>query len=274
MSHDKMAAISHGVESARWEPVRRRERGGDRAQERWHMARRSHGWRLWAAVGLAAGFVMPAGGAAPARVSFNRDVRPIMADTCFHCHGFDAKHREAGLRLDNREAALAETEGGAVPIVPGDLDSSVIIRRIFDADDPMPPESAHKPLTDAQKEILRRWVAEGAEYEPHWAYAPLVLWGGEFGRTPMGQGTGRDHHILAFSVFLAGGGIKPGATWGATDELGYRAVENVVAVHDLRATMFALFGIDHQGRAASRGASRPYHGGLDRAALRPRSSLP
>jgi uncharacterized protein (DUF1501 family) len=73
----------------------------------------------------------------------------------------------------------------------------------------------------------------------------LVLWGGEFGRTPMGQGTGRDHHILSFSVFLAGGGIKPGTTWGATDELGYRAVDNVVAVHDLHATMLALMGIDH-----------------------------
>jgi uncharacterized protein (DUF1501 family) len=73
----------------------------------------------------------------------------------------------------------------------------------------------------------------------------LVLWGGEFGRTPMGQGTGRDHHILSFSVFLAGGGIKPGTTWGATDELGYRAVDNVVAVHDLHATILALLGIDH-----------------------------
>jgi arylsulfatase A-like enzyme len=73
----------------------------------------------------------------------------------------------------------------------------------------------------------------------------LVLWGGEFGRTPMGQGSGRDHHILGFSVFLAGGGIRPGTTWGATDELGYRAVENPVAVHDLHATMLALLGIDH-----------------------------
>ena len=73
----------------------------------------------------------------------------------------------------------------------------------------------------------------------------LVLWGGEFGRTPMGQGSGRDHHILSFSVFLAGGGIKPGITWGATDELGYRAIENPVAVHDLHATMLRLMGIDH-----------------------------
>jgi Protein of unknown function (DUF1501) len=73
----------------------------------------------------------------------------------------------------------------------------------------------------------------------------LVLWGGEFGRTPMGQGTGRDHHILGFSVFLAGGGVRAGTTYGATDELGYRAVENVVSVHDLHATMLALLGIDH-----------------------------
>ncbi len=107
-------------------------------------------------------------------VSFNRDIRPIMSDTCFHCHGNDATSREAGMRLDRREAALVETDGGAVPIVPGDPDASEIIKRIFDEDDPMPPESAHKPLTAAQKELFKRWVAEGAVYEPHWAYAPLT----------------------------------------------------------------------------------------------------
>jgi hypothetical protein len=74
----------------------------------------------------------------------------------------------------------------------------------------------------------------------------LILWGGEFGRTPMGQGTGRDHHILAFSVFMAGGGVHPGLTYGGTDELGYRSVDNVVSVHDLHATMLALLGIDHK----------------------------
>ncbi|MBI3416863.1 MAG: DUF1501 domain-containing protein, partial [Verrucomicrobia bacterium] len=74
----------------------------------------------------------------------------------------------------------------------------------------------------------------------------LILWGGEFGRTPMGQGSGRDHHILAFSIWMAGGGIKPGVTYGSTDELGYRAVENVVHVHDLHATMLQLCGIDHK----------------------------
>jgi hypothetical protein len=73
----------------------------------------------------------------------------------------------------------------------------------------------------------------------------LVIWGGEFGRTPMGQGTGRDHHILGFSLWMAGGGIKGGVTYGATDELGYRAVEDVVHVRDLHATLLYLCGIDH-----------------------------
>ena len=76
----------------------------------------------------------------------------------------------------------------------------------------------------------------------------LVIWGGEFGRTPMGQGSGRDHHINAFSIWLAGGGIKGGLTWGQTDELGYRYIEDnqQMHVHDLHATMLYLCGIDHK----------------------------
>jgi hypothetical protein len=74
----------------------------------------------------------------------------------------------------------------------------------------------------------------------------LVVWGGEFGRTPMAQGNGRDHHIKGFSMWLAGGGIKPGITHGSTDELGYNAIENVVEVHDLHATMLQLLGVDHR----------------------------
>lgn len=73
----------------------------------------------------------------------------------------------------------------------------------------------------------------------------LVIWGGEFGRTPMAQGTGRDHHIKGFSLWMAGGGIQPGITYGATDELGYNAVENPLHVHDLHATILYLMGIDH-----------------------------
>ncbi|HUK17608.1 MAG TPA: DUF1501 domain-containing protein, partial [Bryobacteraceae bacterium] len=75
----------------------------------------------------------------------------------------------------------------------------------------------------------------------------LIVWGGEFGRTPMSQsGDGRDHHIKGFSFFLAGGGIKPGITYGSTDEFGYAAQENPVSVHDFHATMLYLLGIDHK----------------------------
>ena len=90
----------------------------------------------------------------------------------------------------------------------------------------------------------------------------LVIWGGEFGRTPMSQGgDGRDHHIKGFSIMLAGGGIKGGITYGATDELGYAAVENPVSVHDLHATMLHLLGIDRKARGEVSGpgcaADRP-----------------
>ena len=77
----------------------------------------------------------------------------------------------------------------------------------------------------------------------------LVIWGGEFGRTPMGQGQkrdGRDHHIKAFSLWMAGGGIKAGASYGKTDDFGYDVAENPVHVHDLHATILHLLGFDHE----------------------------
>ncbi len=108
-------------------------------------------------------------------IKFNRDIRPIMSDTCFRCHGPDKRARMAGMRLDRREEALKPTPTGAIPIVPGDPDKSAIVQRIF-APDPrtMPPTYAHKVLTTAQKETIKRWVAEGAVYEGHWAYQPVV----------------------------------------------------------------------------------------------------
>ena len=112
---------------------------------------------------------------ARAEVSFNRDVRPIMSDACFRCHGPDESSRMAGLRLDIREQALRPTKSGRVPIVPGKPDASEMIRRIF-SDNPrvaMPPAFADKHLTEAQKETLRQWVAEGAKYEGHWSFQPV-----------------------------------------------------------------------------------------------------
>lgn len=100
-------------------------------------------------------------------ILYNRDVRPILADACFKCHGPDSASREADLRMDRREAAV---DAGA--IVPGKPDESEAIRRIFstDADEVMPPPEQQHQLTPAQKDLLKRWVAAGAEYQPHWSY--------------------------------------------------------------------------------------------------------
>lgn len=109
-------------------------------------------------------------------VSFNRDIRPIMADTCFRCHGPDKGARMAGLRLDLREEATKPNRAGRFPVVPGDPDKSLIVERIFQSNRArvMPPPSAHKELTDKQKVTIRRWVQEGASYEGHWAYQKLA----------------------------------------------------------------------------------------------------
>ncbi|TLD72572.1 DUF1553 domain-containing protein [Phragmitibacter flavus] len=109
-------------------------------------------------------------------VSFNRDIRPILSDTCFHCHGFDQATREGGLRLDLRDEALKSGKSGLTAIVPGQPSQSEIIARIFaeDPSDLMPPKKAHKTLTPEQKELFRRWVEQGAKYEEHWAYTPLA----------------------------------------------------------------------------------------------------
>ncbi len=112
---------------------------------------------------------------AHAEVRFNRDIRPIMAETCFRCHGPDKNARMAGMRLDIREEALKPLPDGTVPIVPGDPEKSAIIQRIFAAGArAMPPAYSHKELTAAQKNTIRQWVAEGAKYEGHWAYQPVV----------------------------------------------------------------------------------------------------
>ncbi len=105
---------------------------------------------------------------------FSRDVRPILSAHCFKCHGPDDKARQAGLRLDQRAGATTTLDSGAVAIVPGKSDASELVRRIFAADESerMPPASANKPLTPEQKETLRRWIAEGADYQPHWAFVP------------------------------------------------------------------------------------------------------
>ena len=114
--------------------------------------------------------------AAPTQpVDFNREIRPIMSDTCFRCHGPDKSSRMMGMRLDLRDEATKALPDGHTPIVPGDPDKSEIIKRIFEPNPAkaMPPLAAHKTLTPTQKETIRRWIAEGAKYQGHWAYEPI-----------------------------------------------------------------------------------------------------
>jgi hypothetical protein len=107
---------------------------------------------------------------APA-LTYNQDIRPILSDNCFYCHGPDPNKRKGKLRLDVREEAIAKRA-----IVPGKPSESELVRRIFtvNPDDLMPPPESHKTLAAAQKDLLRRWIAAGAEYQEHWAFVPPV----------------------------------------------------------------------------------------------------
>src|SRR5260370_1148813 len=115
--------------------------------------------------------------AAPAeKLQFNRDIRPILSDRCFKCHGPDPASRKAGLRLDRAEDAYAERKKShGHPIVPGQPEQSLLCRRVFSTnqDEMMPPPESNLALSSAERDTLRRWIAEGAEYQPHWAFIPL-----------------------------------------------------------------------------------------------------
>lgn len=110
----------------------------------------------------------------PEVVEFNRDIRPILSDNCFFCHGPDKNKRQADLRLDT-EAGLLGTAGGAGPVIPGQPDDSPLLQRILTSDPEthMPPPATGKVLTDQQIQLLRRWIQQGGRYEGHWAFLPL-----------------------------------------------------------------------------------------------------
>ena len=106
------------------------------------------------------------------RIQFNRDIRPILAENCFHCHGPDGSHREGELRLDVRDDAVR-----MLAIIPGDATKSHLMERVLTSDESelMPPPKSNKTLTTKEKETLKRWIEEGALYEGHWAFIPPVV---------------------------------------------------------------------------------------------------
>ena len=148
----------------------------------------------------------------PAKIDFNRDVRPILSNYCWNCHGPDQDARQAGLRLDLREGALAKTENGVRPIVPGNVKLSELVVRIEAHDDQqMPPASFQKRLSGTQREILKHWIAEGAPYAVHWAFvAPRRLPGPRISQTDWVR-----NEIDAFVLRqLEAGGLAPAVEAG------------------------------------------------------------
>src|SRR4051794_17130428 len=131
--------------------------------------------RLGLVLVTAAGFgPWPAAAAGPGRVDFAREVRPILAENCFECHGPDPRGRKGDLRLDTRDGLFGD-RGGYGLVVPGKPDESELIARVVstDSEEVMPPPKSRRSLSPAQVERLKRWVAQGAPWEEHWSFAPI-----------------------------------------------------------------------------------------------------
>jgi hypothetical protein len=126
------------------------------------------------AVALAAALPWLAADGAEAKVDFNFQIRPLLSDRCFTCHGPDTRARKKELRLDTKEGLFKKLEDGSLVVKPGDTNQSELIRRIFATDDDqMPPEKSLRVLNDAEKNLLKRWVEQGAEYKPLWSFIPV-----------------------------------------------------------------------------------------------------
>ena len=143
-----------------------------------------------------------------APISFNRDIRPILSNNCYQCHGPDSAARKAKLRLDREADSRAELKGGARAIVPGEITESELIYRITtdDADEKMPPADSHRHLTPKQIELLKQWVKEGGKYEGHWAFIPPTAAPFPKVKLKTWPRNGIDHFILAR---LEAEGLKP-----------------------------------------------------------------
>lgn len=172
---------------------------------------------------------LPTGWAAETPVDFNREVRPILSDRCYGCHGPDAvKGRKAGLRLDELAGATKKLKSGDVAVVAGDLEKSQLIHRIrsTDPEEIMPPPELDRPLSAAEKDILTRWIKQGAKYERHWAFVTPVVAPLPAVADPSWAKDPLDLHVQAAAARL---GLKPS---GVAD----RATL-------LRRTSFALTGL-------------------------------
>jgi hypothetical protein len=187
----------------------------------------------WWSLPVFIGLIIPAAGAifaAEPALDFGRDILSILSENCFQCHGLDAAHRQADLRLDSL------TGGATKAIKPGNGQESELVHRIQCRD-------TNQPAAALIKDLKQRGLLADT----------LVVWGGELGRTPFIQGNiedrtkwGRDHHPFAFTIWMSGDGVKPGISYGQSKEFGHNAIETRVNVHDQQATILNQVGIDHE----------------------------
>ncbi len=192
--------------------------------------------------------------------SYDAEIRPILADHCFKCHGFDKRRRFMGLRLDTRAGALATLDSGHRAIVPGRPDASELLRRVTAAGEArMPPASEAKQLTPAQIETLRVWIAAGAEYQPHWSFIPPVrpalpaVSQPDWVRNPI------DRFILAR---LEAAGLQPSPAADRRTLLRRLSLDltGLPPTRDALATFLADEGPDAYERAVDRLLASPHYG--------------
>ncbi len=163
---------------------------------------RSHGisWGFAVVVSVLLGWsVQLCRAADQERVDFNQQIRPILSDKCFHCHGPNAEDREGGFRLDDKASALGEADSGAHPIVPSDPKSSEVYQRLItdDSDLHMPPVDSKKNVTKEEIATIRTWIEQGAPWEGHWAYSPPCLPSVPAVRQKAWPRNAIDHFVLA-----------------------------------------------------------------------------
>src|SRR5271155_3774808 len=132
-------------------------------------------WRFVLIIGFVLALAATVPAANPGRVEFNFQIRPLLSDRCFKCHGPDEQARKKKLRLDQREGVFRQLGTDFAVVKPGDTNHSEMIRRIFSTDpgEQMPPPESNVKLSAAEKNLLLAWVADGAEFKPHWSLIPV-----------------------------------------------------------------------------------------------------
>ena len=187
------------------------------------------------------------------KIDFGRQIRPLLAEKCFACHGLDGETRSTDFRMDTKDGMFAALESGGVAVAPGKLDERGVqciqlFHRGWDQHANLPADLRNQcrdidqPTRALIQDLKQRDMLKDT----------LIVWGGEFGRTVYCQGTltrdnyGRDHHPRCFTMWMAGGGIQGGRSLGATDDFSYNIIADPARISDINHTILHCLGIDNR----------------------------